>query len=61
MTQIMEILGQKFALFGCLRGNFLTILGVRKVVFNIFSKLFRECLGTILGLKRATFGYIYSY
>ena len=44
MTPKIEILGQKFAHFGRFEGSFLTILGVKKVDFWTFSKLFWTCL-----------------
>ena len=40
MTLKTEILGQKFAHFGQFEGSFLAILGVKKVDFWTFSKLF---------------------
>ena len=50
MTPKIEIFGQKFAYFGRSEGSFLTILGVKKVVFWTFSKLFRSCLGKFKAL-----------
>ena len=47
MTFKTEILGQNFAHFGQFEGSFLTILGVKKVDFSTFSKLFWTCLGSI--------------
>ena len=47
MTPKIEILGQKFAHFGRFEGSFLTILGVKKVDFSTFSKLFWTCLGSV--------------
>ena len=45
-----EILGQKFAHFGRFEASFLTIFGVKKVVFWTFSKLFWTCLGSVWAL-----------
>ena len=50
MTPKIEILGQKFAHFGRFEGSFLTILGVKKVDFSTFSKLFWSCLGSVWAL-----------
>ena len=50
MTLKTEILGQNFAHFGRFEGSFLTILGVKKVVFWTFSKLFWSCLGSVWAL-----------
>ena len=50
MTSKIEILGLKFAHFGRFEGSFLTILGVKKVVFWTFSKLFWSCLGSVWAL-----------
>ena len=47
MTPKIKILGQKFAHFGGFEGSFLTILGVKKVDFWTFSKLFWTCLGSV--------------
>ena len=47
MTPGIEIFGQKYAHFGCFEGSFLTILGVKKVVFLIFKKFFGSCLGSV--------------
>jgi len=38
---------QKSTLFGGFEGSFLTILGVKKVIFWTFSKLFGSCLGSV--------------
>ena len=50
----IEILGQKFAHFGRFGGSFLTILGVKKVDFWTFSKLFWTCLGSVWALFSAS-------
>ena len=50
MTPKIEIFGQNFAHFGRFEGSFLTILGVEKVVFWTFSKLFGSCLGSVWAL-----------
>ena len=50
MTPKIEIFGQNFAHFGGFEGSFLTILGVKKVVFWTFSKLFWSCLGSVWAL-----------
>ena len=50
MTPKIEILGQKFAHFGRFEGSFLTILGVKKVDFWTFSKLFWTCLESVWAL-----------
>ena len=55
MTPKIEIFDQKFAHFGRFEGSFLTILGVEKVVFWTFSKLFGKCLSIVFRLKRPTF------
>ena len=54
MTLKTEILGQNFAHFGRFEGSFLTILGVKKVVFWTFSKLFWTCLGSVWALFSAS-------
>ena len=50
MTPKIEIFGQKFAHFDGFEGSFLTTLGVKKVVFGTFSKLFGSCLGSVWAL-----------
>ena len=50
MTPKIEIFIQKFAHFGRFDGSFLTIFGVKKVVFWTFSKLFSSCLGSVWAL-----------
>ena len=50
MTPEIEILGQNFAHFDRFEGSFLTILGIEKVVFWTFSKLFWTCLGSFWAL-----------
>ena len=64
MTLKNEILDLKFAHFDRFEGSLLAILGVEKV-FWTFSKLFWRYLGSVLGiafgLKRPTFGYIFSF
>ena len=50
MTLKTEILGPNFAHFGRFEGSFLTILGVKKVDFSTFSKLFWTCLGSVWAL-----------
>ena len=50
MTLKTEILGQNFAHFCRFEGSFLTILGVKKVDFWTFSKLFWSCLGSVWAL-----------
>ena len=47
MTSKIKNFGQKFAHFGRSEGSFLAILGVQKVVFWTFSKLFGSCLGSV--------------
>ena len=58
MTPKIEIFGQKFAHFGRFEGSFLTILGVEKVVFWTFSKLFWSCLGSVRALFLALKGLL---
>ena len=58
MTPEIEILGQNFAHFDRFEGSFLTILGVKKVVFWTFSKLFRSCLGSVWALFPALKGLL---
>ena len=50
MTPKIEIFGQNWAHFGGFEGSFLTILGVKKVVFWTFSKLFWSCLVSVWAL-----------
>ena len=50
MTPKFEILGQTFAHFNGFEGSFLTILGVKKVVFWTFSKIFWSCLRSVRAL-----------
>ena len=50
MTPTIEIFGQKLAHFGGFDGSFLTILGVKKVVFWTFGKLFWSCSGFVRAL-----------
>mgnify|MGYP001790979268 CR=1 FL=1 len=50
MTPKIEIFGQNLAHFDRFEGSFLTILGVEKVVFWTFSKLFWSCLGSVWAL-----------
>ena len=50
MTPIIEIFGQNFAHFDRFEGSFLTILGLEKVIFWTFSKLFWSCLGSVRAL-----------
>ena len=50
MTPKIEIFDEKLAHFGSFEGSFLTILGVEKVIFWTFSKLFWSCLGSISAL-----------
>ena len=50
MTSKIEIFGQKFAHFGQFEESFLAILGVKKVDFSTFSKLFWTCLGSVSAL-----------
>ena len=47
MTQKIEIFRENFAHFDRFEGSFLTILGVEKVIFWTFSKLFWSCLGSV--------------
>ena len=47
MNAIIKILVQNFTHFGGFYWSFLTILGVKKVVFWTFSKLFGSCLGSV--------------
>ena len=50
MIQKIEIFDEKLAYFGSFEGSFLTILGVEKVIFWTFSKLFWSCLGSVRAL-----------
>ena len=50
MTPEIEILCQNFAHFVHSEEPFLTILGVNKVEFWTFSKLFRSCLEGVWAL-----------
>ena len=50
MTQKIENYSQNFAHFGSFEGSFLAILGVEKVIFWTFSKLFWSCLGSVWAL-----------
>ena len=50
MTPKIKIFGQNFAHFDRFEGSFLTILGVKKVDFWTFSKLFWSCLGSVWAL-----------
>ena len=50
MTPKIEIFVQNFAHFDRFEGSFLTILGVEKVIFWTFSKLFWSCLGCVWAL-----------
>ena len=50
MTLKTETLGQNFAHFGRFEGSFLTILGVKKVDFLTFSKLFWSSLRSVWAL-----------
>ena len=50
MTPTIEIIIKHLAHFGGFDGSFLTILGVKKVVFWPFSKLFWSCLGIVWAL-----------
>ena len=63
MTPKIKIFGQNLAHFGGFEGSFLTFLGVKKVVFWNFSKLFWSCLGSVwalfLTLKGLLLGYFY--
>ena len=56
MTLKIAIFGQKLAYFGQFEGSFLTILGVKKVDFWTFSKLFWTCLGSVWALFLASKG-----
>ena len=58
MTLKIEIFGQNFAHFGRFEGSFLAILGVKKVVFLTFSKLFWSCLGSVRALFLALKGLL---
>ena len=58
MNPKIEILGQNFAQFGRFEGSFLTILGVKKVDFWTFSKLFWTCLGSVWALFSASKGLL---
>ena len=60
MTLKIEILGQQFDHFGRFEGSFLTILGVKKVDFWTFSKLFWTCLGSVWALFLASKGLLLS-
>ena len=50
MTNKIEFLGQNVPHFDRFEGPFLTFLGVTKVVFWTFSKLFRCCVRKFLAL-----------
>ena len=50
MTPKIEIFDEKLAYFGSFEGSFLTILGVEKVIFWTFSKLFWSCLRSVWAL-----------
>ena len=50
MTSKIKIFGQKFAQFGRSEGSYLAILGIEKVDFSTFSKLFGSCLGCVWAL-----------
>ena len=56
MTSKIKIFDQKFAHFGRFEGSFLAILGVKKVDFSTFSKLFWTCLGSVWALFLASKG-----
>ena len=56
MASKIEILGQKFAHIWYFRRSFLTILGVKKVVFLTFSKFFLSCLESVWALFSALKG-----
>ena len=58
MTPEIEIFDPKFAHFGRFEGSFLAILGVKKVDFSTFSKLFWTCLGTVWALFFALKGLL---
>ena len=58
MTPKIEIFGPKIAHFGRFDGSFLTILGVKKVDFWTFSKLFWTCLGSVWALFSASKGLL---
>ena len=47
MTHKIEIFGQNFADSDGFHGSFLTFFGVKKVVFLIFSKLFKSSTGIV--------------
>ena len=44
MTTKIKIFIQNLTNFGGFEGSYLTILGVEKIVFSTFSKLFWSCL-----------------
>ena len=50
MTPKIEIFSQNLATFDVFDGTFLTILGVKKVVFWTFGKLFWSCSGFVRAL-----------
>ena len=58
MTSKIEIFDQNIAHFGSFEGSFLTILGVEKVIFWTFSKLFWSCLGCVWALFSALKGLL---
>ena len=58
MNLKIENLRQNFAHFGRFEGSFLTILGVKKVDFLTFSKLFWTCLGSVWSLFSASKGLL---
>ena len=47
MIPKIKIFDEKFADLDSFEGSFLTILGVKKVDFSTFSKLFGSCLETV--------------
>ena len=50
MTLKIEIFDEILSYFGSFEGSFLTNLGVEKVIFWTFSKLFWSCLGRVRAL-----------
>ena len=60
MTPIIEFFGKNFAHIDRFEGYFLTIFGVKKVVFWTFSKLFWSCSGSVWALFSALKGPLFG-
>ena len=61
MSTKIKIIGPKFAHFGSFEGPFLTILGVKKVVLQTFSKLFCIYLRSVWALFSVIKGLFWLY